>query len=1794
MSVELSGAKRELLRQRLRRGSTPAPVIPRRPDDAGPPPLSSAQERLWFMEQFAPGTGAYGVPLSLRLRGDLDRAGLARALTAVTERHDVLRYRFAETADGTPAVEIGPVEAVPLPVHDVCDLPADRRVDAARAHVAAAAAEPFDLRRGPLLRATLVRLAADDHVLLVTTHHTVGDGWSTDVIADDLLAFYAGTELEPTPLRYGDYAAWERDRAAGASLEHWRTALAGVTPLTLPADGVRGARQTFAGASHHFHLPQSTVDGLRTEGATLYMALLAGYQAVLWRHTGQVDFAVGSPVAGRGRRELAGLVGMFVNMLPMRAVVDGDPSFAVAVRRVRDVALDAFAHQDLPFDRVVQEIEPDRDPGRSPVFQAVFVLQPSGARERAGGGLTAERFPFDLTATRFDLELYAFETPDGLACMLTYNRDLFGAARIARLAGHLVTLLAGAAATPQARLSQLPMLTAAELAALDRRNDTAVDLGPPGCLHRPVLERAAATPDATAVRDARGAVTYGELAARVRALAGTLADAGVRGDEPVAVVMERGVEQVVAVLAVHLAGGAYLPVDPDLPAARQRRLLELGRCRIALTQPWLSPVTPDDVRLIVVGDATTDTVPPDPAAPDDLAYVIFTSGSTGDPKGVALDHRAAVNTIRDVNTRFGVGPDDRVLGVSALSFDLSVWDIFGVLAAGGTLLLPEPAAAKDPAVWARWVQEHRVTVWNSVPALAELLVEQDGADLSSLRLVLMSGDWIPLDLPDRIRAAAPDAVVMSLGGATEGAIWSISYPVGDVDPAWRSIPYGTPLANQTFHLLDAHGARVPDGVTGELHIGGAGVALGYWGDPERTASSFPDRPDLGGRLYRTGDLGRHGDDGVIEFLGRADSQVKIRGYRIELGEVEAHLGRAPGVAEAVAAVRRADGRQILVGYVVPAATGPGEVAGAPAGPAHLEAAALRSHLSAALPAYMVPSGYVVLDRLPLTVNGKVDRGKLPDPAPTTGPDDGAAPELSPAERAIADVWAATLGRPAIGPDDDFFDLGGHSLAAIQAVTRIRRALPDATDGLGVGDLFRNPTVRRLAAHLGTRSTADGPTMLFRLTPADRAASVTWICFPFGGGQPFVYQPLADALPADRALVAVAIPGHDPTRPDEPAEPVVDAARRCADEVLAHVSGPIAVYGHCGVGGAMAVETARLLEAAGRAVDAVYLGGVFPFARPGGRLAGKLARLVRFDRLGGDRAYENRLRATGGDVEGLEPDQVRFMIGNLRRDSQLAEDYFTHLGDSRPQRLRAPVVSVVGERDDATDFYEERFREWHVVSDTTALVVLDEAGHYFLRFRATELAEIIEAPLRPSTRDSWRIADVSRSHRDEGPQPGAGRFLTVALSQLVSFTGTALTDFALPLWIYLTTGSLTQFAVFMMLAIVPGVFVAPLIGAVVDRSDRRAVMIAGSTGAGAVQLLLGCLVWTDNLEIWHTYPLVTLLSVALTAHRLGYTTAVPQLVPKRYLGHANGVVQLANGIAQFVAPLGAVALLAWIGLGGILVFDLVGFVVGITVLLVTRFPNTMAYTPREPLRTEIAQGFRLSLGNRSFRALIVYFALLNVLLAPLLMSLLPITLSFGTMSTAGAVSVIGGAGATLGGLVVAFWGGPARRRVRGMLLISVLFGVFGVVSGLAPSVVAVGLGAFGLWGTLSVVNGIYLTVVHVKLPQRFHGRVIALNQAVAWSTLPLGFAVVAPLGAAALEPLMADDGALASSVGAVIGTGPGRGLGLLYIVLGVALAALVAGALRTRTLRRFDDDVPDADPDDLVGAREVWRRLRDDR
>ncbi|WP_246083056.1 amino acid adenylation domain-containing protein [Nonomuraea diastatica] len=1310
----LSDAKQELLARRLRRGAAAVPrrTIPVRP--AGEPPLSQAQERLWFLEQFAPGTTQLTVPIRLRLRGPLDVPALAAALDAVAAGHDALRMSFPATWDGRPRVELAGEGTLPLTVSDAPD------EAAARARAEEFLAVPFDLAAGPVARALLVRLAGDDHVLVIAVHHIAADGWSADLLIREVFARYDGATPAAPEVGYADYAAWQRGLPPSRrDLEFWRDRLAGLEPLDLPADRPRPPERTYAGAAHTFPLDPEVAAALarlgREHSATPYMTMLAAFAALLGRYAGTADVAVGSPVAGRQAPELDGVIGCFVNMLTMRVDLSGDPTFGELLERVRDVAVDAYAHQDLPFEQLVSELDLPRDVSRSPLFGVILAMQ--NYRDAAidpPAGLAVADFPVDSWATRYDLEL---DAGDGSGGMFVYNTDLFDAATIERLAGHLRVLLERVADRPGLRLSEIDLLSAGERRlVVEGWNDTAAAFPGEATLHGRIEAQAARTPGAVAVRFEGRSLTYAELDARANRVAHTLLRLGAGPGSVVAVCAERSLELLPGMLGVLKAGAAYLPVDPGYPAERVAFMLADAAPAVLLTQSTIRPSLPETAAATLdldEPDAWTAGAGPLPEVrPDDVAYVIYTSGSTGQPKGVANTHGGIANRLDWMQERFGLGSGDVVAQKTPLSFDVSVWELFWPLRCGASLVLATPGGHKDAAYLRKLIVTEGVTTAHFVPSmLAVFLGEEGAAGCGSLRRVISSGEELPPDLARRCVATLPGAELHNLYGPTEAAVDVSAWHCrpGTLASAAR-VPIGTPIANTTLHVLDTTMAPVPVGVPGELFIGGAGLARGYLNRPGLTAERFVPDPygPPGSRLYRTGDLARRRPDGALEFLGRLDDQVKLRGLRIELGEIEAALRALPGVGDAAVIVRE----DRLAAYLTPEGDG-----GHP-----LDHAAVRAGLKRTLPDYMVPSAYVTLASLPLNPSGKLDRRTLP--APVAGRDAGVelvAPE-TPTERVLAAIWADLLGLDAVGVSDDFFDLGGHSLLATQVVARLR-----ARTGAGVSvmDVFKHRTVRELAALADTPAERRGPrALLHRLTPARSTPPVlTYVCVPYGGGSAVVYQPLADALPDGNALWSVAIPGHDVGVEEE--KPSFDElATGCVNEILDKIDGPIALYGHCGVGSALSVEIARRLEAAGRELVAVYIGGIFPFARPKGALLSRISRFAEAERLRGDQRYVNWLISLGLDINEVDPAQARRIVRNMRRDSREAEDYYTRLFAAGTQRLSAPVISVVGTEDPATYYYEERFREWHFLSSTSAVVVLAEAGHFFLKYRADELAAIV--------------------------------------------------------------------------------------------------------------------------------------------------------------------------------------------------------------------------------------------------------------------------------------------------------------------------------------------------------------------------------------------------------------------------------------------------------------------------------------
>ncbi len=1080
---------------RLARSGAQAPAIVPVPR-TGAMPLSFAQRRLWFIDQLEPGTATYNLPAFVQMEGALDADVLHRGLRELVGRHESLRTTFVVDGEGRPAQHISPEVRLPMERVDLTALAPEQGRAEARRLLEAEARKPFDLATGPLVRALLLKLSEREHVLVLTLHHIISDGWSQAVLVREVAALYealsAGrpSPLPPLPIQYADYAVWQHRWLEGAvlfdQLSWWRQQLAGITPLELPMDRPRPPVRTFNGAQVPVVLPRAAAERLsalcQREGVTPFMPLLAAWQVLLSRYSGQEDISVGTPIAGRQRGELEGLIGLFVNTLVMRARVDARRSFLEVMGQVKEAALGAYAHQDLPFERLVEALQPERDLLRNPLVQVLFTVQNTPASALRVQGLSLTPIPVLDLPVKFELELNLSESDEGYSGFLGYNTDLFEASTARRMAEHFRVLVEAVLDRPEAPLASVSLLSEAERRqVLVEWNATASEY-PRGATLPEVFSRVVARfPDKVAVEFEDSQLTYRELDARANQLAWYLRALEVSTDSRVAVALERSLELVVALLAILKAGGAYVPLDPSYPRERLTAMVEDARPRVLITTDALLPDLPSEgLRTVLLDELSlagqSTSAPPVMALPESLAYIDFTSGSTGRPKGVGTPQAAVLRTVFGVEYAH-LGPDETFLLIAPVSFDASTLELWGPLLHGGRLVVFPPGSPSDVHALEEVLVKHGVTTLHLTAGLFSQMVDSHLPGLRTVKQLLTGGDVVSAPHVRRVLESLRIPVTACYG-PTETTLFASCHRMTDVEGVGGAVPIGRPIGNTRVYVLDAHGQPVPAGVTGELFIGGDGVARGYVGQPGLTAERFV--PDAfsgvpGARLYRTGDLTRWRRDGVLEFLGRADAQVKVRGYRIELAEVEAALLRHPDVAEAVVVAREATSSdKRLVAYVT-----------ASEGRA-LDAESLREHLGDTLPEYMVPSAFVVLKALPLTSNGKVDRKALPAPDFASGAREGYVAPRTPTEQALAALFAEVLGLEQVGLHGHFFELGGHSLLATRAVSRVRAAFGIE---LPIRELFEAPTVVALAERIERRGRAGVPQAAPPLKPrADRSAA----------------------------------------------------------------------------------------------------------------------------------------------------------------------------------------------------------------------------------------------------------------------------------------------------------------------------------------------------------------------------------------------------------------------------------------------------------------------------------------------------------------------------------------------------------------------------------------------------------------------------------------------------------------------------------------------------------------------------------
>ena len=1312
---QLTASAPEQLSQPLRRVTT---------EETFSVPLSYAQQRLWFVDQLTPGNTVYNMPVFVRVAGPLKVQALQLALKEIIHRHESLRTRFA-IVDGEPRQIISAAADLDLPLLDLSSSPAEQREAEARKIAVAEAQSPFDLERGPLFRVKLVKLADDDHVLATNMHHIISDGWSIGVLMREVSVLYqAFSEGRPSPLpeleiQYPDYSVWQRDWLRGEVLDqqvnYWREQLSGVAPLELPLDRPRPAMMTFRGAAEAVTVPAETTEKLRKlgqrHGATLYMTLLAAFQVLLSRYSGQQDISVGSPIAGRQRPELEPLIGFFINTLVLRSRLSDESSFTQLLNQVRETTLQAYAHQDVPFEKLVEVIHPERNLDRTPLFQAMFILQNTPQSGLQFG--SAKLLPFNIggSTVKFDLTFSLSEFDSGLAGSLGYSTDLFEASSIQRMIGHYCMLLESIAADAEQKLSDLQFLPEAEKQLLlTEWNNTAVPLpfGEGKYLLDLIEEQAEQKPKAEAVVYGTESLTYRELNRRANQLARHLKKLGVGPEVRVGICVERSLKMIVGLLGIMKAGGVYVPLDPEYPPERVRYMLEDSQASVLLTeQKLLSQLPPYSGRVISLDEQwpeiereSGDNLPRVTFG-DNLAYLIYTSGSTGRPKGVAIRHSSAAILVAWTRHVYSDEELHGVLASTSICFDVSIFEIFMTLSCGGRMLLVGNALDL-----AEMTNPDQVKVVTTVPSAMRELARMRAIP-DSVRAIGLGGEAVPAALAPELYEASKAERVLNLYGPSEDTTYTTCALLTRTQEPLR-VAVGRPVPNTQLYVLDAAMKPVPLGIPGELYIGGSGLARGYWNHPELTAERFVPNPlsqQGGERLYRTGDLVRYRADGNLEFLSRLDHQVKIRGHRIELGEIEAVLEEQPSIRQAIVLAREDEpGEKRLVAYVVAEAE------------ATVSADELQAVLKQRVPEYMVPGVFVMLSEMPLTPNGKINRKALP--TPEKGRAAARAAYIAPRtadEEALAQIWCEALGLERVGVEDNFFDLGGHSLLAVRLRAMLRNRL---NYNVTLVDLFQNSTIAGMAKRMGHATEHPQHQVLVPIQP--QGTESPFFCVHPIGGQVFCYNLLSRELGSDRPFYGLQATAAESA---QTIEEMASIYIREIRQVQEH--GPYFLSGWS-MGGLIAFEMARQLKAAGESIALLALFDTYPPSRnrlPGYDGASQLPVLIRFA-LEMARSLASDITALQARFAQLSSEEQRKLVLEelitaevLPREN--AETEFAHMLDIYTRNLHAMETyapapqeqSIVLFKASERDNPEEIASEWKSIAKQGVELHVIQGNHY---------------------------------------------------------------------------------------------------------------------------------------------------------------------------------------------------------------------------------------------------------------------------------------------------------------------------------------------------------------------------------------------------------------------------------------------------------------------------------------------------
>ena len=1779
------------------RNKQPETVIEALPRQAGDQvyPVSSSQRRVWFLYQMKHESIEYNVPVAFYLYQKMDLEACQKALDAIVARHEVLRTTFCEQ-DGEPAALVHASTKAWLEYEDYRNMPDTSAKDqAVDERIKQVTNGYFDLEKGPLFKTILVQKEEEIYILAMVAHHSVIDSWSLDLLKKEFEQLYLhetqGTELNlpELPIQYVDYAAWQQKQLDGENgsrkLQYWVKKLKDSIPvLNLPTDYERPPVRSAEGRNYFFRLDEVRTKQLKEatvrNGCTSFMYLMAVFQILLFHYTQERRITVGTTISDRPTKETEHLLGFFINNITYNTEVIDGICFTDYLAQVKKETLEMYQNQAVPFERVVEQLHVQRDLSRTAVFQVMFNYLSAAGNVDQIEGLKSDYYSLGGSKASTDLNLFSWEEEKTIAFNMEYAKDLFCEDSIVRFSQHYLNLIDTFLKKPEQPIEQAEFLSEEEKKKLlDEEIQTIPKVNLDYMAYKRFERQVELTPHNRAMYFEGKEMDYEMLNKKANQIAHYLMEQGAVIGERIGLYMDRSMEMIIGMLAVQKAGGVYVPLDPTYPSERIEKIMRQAETKKVLTQRYLLANVPlcEDTELICMDQLLQEEKPEWESNPNlsisgqDLMYILFTSGSTGEPKGVMIQHQNYASYFESVMERVGITEPLQYIVVTTFAADLGSFCIYAPLLTGGCVHIVAYERATDAQWLSEYFQNHAIDVMKMVPSHFEALQSVDNARfIIPRKMIIFAGEAVMKETIEKVWSYNPECKVWNKYGPSETTVTATAYEIKreEIDKL-SEIPLGKPLVNTYGYVLNPWMKPVPYGVIGELYLGGEGVSAGYLGREDLTRERYlpdPFHPDCGYRIYKTGDLVRRKADGNLMFVGRADRQVKIRGYRIELGAIEKVLREVYEVEEAVVDVRKEGDHAFLCAYVT--LNTEDET---------VNATYLRKTIKSKIPDYWMPSFFLILKELPLNANGKIDYKALPMPSLSGQLEESYVAPRNETEQQLAQIWSETLGIEKIGIDDNFFDLGGESFKAVKMIRKIGQ-------GISVIDLFKFPTIRELYQRIsGQVATEEG--RLVRLTPKPTGkVRMNYICFPFAGGSAVAFQPLANELPDQCQLFGVRLPGHDFSTPDDVGGTMDSLITECVAEIKEKVEGPISIYAQC-VAGAVGIALAYALEAEGILVHTVFEAANFPSPRLPGRLAEWWSKIFPSDRWMSNRVYRETLKSLGNSDETNNAEEEDFMIAGIRHDARMAEDYFSSNYYKKDLvKLKAPICCIFGDRDRTTEFYEERYHEWERYSDNVSYEVIPDAGHFFHKHQPKEVWGILAQQLvsRKAPQEKVVAAQVAATTEASNFKKNMSMklFFFIIFGQIVSILGSNISGFAVGIWLYGDTGSIGNFSLVSVATLVPSILLAPIAGMVADRYDKRKIMILGDLFAIIGTFMMFVLYSTGQLQVWHVCIAVVISAIGGAFQRPAFLSAIPVLVPKCYLGQANGILQFITSGGQMLGPiLGASALYAF-GMKGVLLLDFITCFVSVGTLSVVRFPERVFKRREEPFKKELIGGWNYIIKRHSMVVMVAYFVVANFLMSLVTVIFTPLAIGVAPESQRGLVLSMNAAGVVVGSIIMSLWGGT-KRRATGMVGFLLLTSTSMIVMGARPSAFLVGLGLFFFGMSIAFVDTHWQIMIQSKVGLELQGRVFSINEMVVSIFRPFAYLLAPVFCDKLFTPFMEGSSGLRDVAAQVIGSDHTRGIGLFLIVVGVILLLWGIFGMNYRPLRYMEDYLPDAIPGAVI-------------